>query len=174
MAIFDDRSAALAAYPVTDVGEHSRSEVRVTNTPHRRALVALAAALAVSFGAMQEASAAPNCKPDIFVKNNKDKAIKVLRFKYKVKDRAGTFDEGLANKRLAPGETGDWDKVALQEAAIGNVITSTWVEYRDDTSGVGDPVGDPWGPARLSPEYEHDDGYECQTDRNYWLGVDDD
>ena len=64
--------------------------------------------------------------------------------------------------------------MALQEAAIGNVITSTWVEYRDDTSGVGSPVGDPWGPARLSPEYKHDDGYECQTDRNYWLGVDDD
>ena len=37
MAIFDDRSAALAAYPVTDVGEQSKSEVRVTNTSHRPA-----------------------------------------------------------------------------------------------------------------------------------------
>ena len=133
---------------------------------HRGALVAIVAALAVSFGATPQAGAADlTCKPDVFAKNRKAASIKVTRFEYTVLGR--TYTEGLANKRLAPGEEVDWDKVRLQHAAIGNVITSTRIEYKDDTGGVGSPIGDPYGPPRWSDPHPHTSSYPCLTDRNY-------
>ncbi|RZL89435.1 MAG: hypothetical protein EOP82_19810 [Variovorax sp.] len=133
---------------------------------HRGALAALAAALAMSFGAMPQASAdGLKCRIDLYAKNRTPASIKVTRFEYTV--RGNTYTEGLANKRVAPGEEVDWDKVSLQHAAIGNVITSTRVEYKEDTSGVGSPIGDPYGPPKWSAPHTHTSNYPCATDRNY-------
>ena len=164
MAIFNNMTTELAAYPVTNVGERSTFKVRVTNTTHRRALVALAAVLAVSFGATSQAGAAGlACKPDVHVTNNKGKSIKVLNFRYTVNGTEHT--EALDNKRLAVGETGDWLNVNLQEVADGIVIDSTRVQYKDDTSGVGSPVGDPYGPPRFSVSFPHT--FTCGANHNY-------
>ena len=133
---------------------------------HRGALIAVAAALAMSFGAIPQASADNlKCKIDVYTMNRKPASIKVIRFEYTVLGK--TYTEGLANKRVAPGEEVDWDKVSLQHAAIGNVITSTRVEYKDDTSGVGSPIGDPYGPPKWSKAHPHTSSYPCMTDRNY-------
>jgi hypothetical protein len=120
MAFFDDMSAASAAYPMTDVGEQSTSKVRVTNTTHRRALIALAAALAVSFGATSQAGAAGlACKPDVFVENAKGASIKVLRFEYtvlgKVHTEALATATGRHHRQSAQSEGGG-------EAALGQAL----------------------------------------------------
>ena len=84
---------------------------------------------------------------DVVVENKKDISIKVLRFAYTVLDKSEPyFVEPLANKRLAPGSERP-GRPRSWEAAEGNVITRTWVEYKPDTSGVGSPIGHPYGPA---------------------------
>ncbi|MEO8249079.1 MAG: hypothetical protein ABI589_06885 [Burkholderiales bacterium] len=138
-----------------------------TTAIHRRALVTLAAALALSLGAASPAFAVPACKIDVFVKNEQSASIKVLRFKYSVKDKSGTFIESLSNKRLAPGETEEWPNQALREAGEGNLITNTWVEYKRDNSGAGDG----YGPPEWSKPFPHSSTYTCLNDRNYWLAA---
>ena len=54
-------------------------------------------------------------------------------------DEFDPWRDSLSNKRLAPGEEDDWDKVRLQHAAEGNWIVSTRVQYRNDTSGASNP-----------------------------------
>jgi hypothetical protein len=151
----------------------SNLKVRVTNTSHRYRLAAVAAALTVSFGAASQAGAADlNCEPDVVVENKKDISIKVLRFAYTVLNKSEPYYvESLANKRLAPGERETWPTQKLKEAADGNVITHTWVEYKPDTSGVGSPIGDPYGPADWSDDHTHSLTYACFKGRDYYVSV---
>jgi hypothetical protein len=132
------------------------------NLPRRHGLCAFVAALALPFGAPPQAAANDlACPADIFVMNRKGASIKVLKFEYTV--RGKTYTEGLDNKRLAPGEEEEWHSVKLQHAAIGNVISSTRVEFKDDNSGAGDG----YGPPRWSAPHPHTDSYECIKGRNY-------
>ena len=142
-----------------------------TCTTRCRKLAALAGVLALCLGATSPALAVPACKIDVFVKNEQSASIKVLRFKYWVKDKPGDHFESLSNKRLAPGETAEWPNQALRQAGEGNLITNTWVEYKRDTSGVGSPIGDPYGPPEWSKPFAHSSTYVCLNDRNYWLAA---
>ena len=84
------------------------------------------------------------CAPSIIAHNNKEIAIKVIRFKYKVAGDNTTWYEALDNKVLAAGEQDKtWRRVTLQHAARGIVITETAVEYKNDNSGSGDGFGAP-------------------------------
>jgi hypothetical protein len=167
MAFFHDMSAASAADPVTEVDEQSRSNARGAKPTQRRALVALAATLALSFGVTSQADAGDlKCEPDVFVKNNKATAIKVLRFEYTVLGKEEKV-ESLVNKRLAPGETEEWPTQKLKEAAEGNAIISTRVEFKNDNSGGGDG----WGSPKWSLPHGHSESYKCFRGTNYWLGV---
>lgn len=138
----------------------------------RRTLCTVAAALAVSFGALSQAHAANlACKPDIFAKNRKAAAIKVVGFEYTTKatgegSKSDPWRESLSNKRLAPGEEVDWNKVKLQHAAEDNWIRSTRVQFRNDTSGASNP-SDAWGELVWSDWHDHNETYRCLTDRNY-------
>lgn len=127
---------------------------------HRHALATLAAALAVSFGAASPAVAARiECKPTIKVENKKPASIKVLKLEYTVLGKA--HDEGLDNKRLAAGEEDEWRSVRLQDAAIGNVISATRVQFKNDNSGAGDG----YGPAVWSKSFPH--SFNCGDNHNY-------
>ena len=126
----------------------------------RRTGIALAAALALSFGATAPARANKlACKPNVRVTNQKGASIKVLRFLYTV---GGTeYSEGLTNKRLAPDETENWPSQTLQNAATGIVITSSRIEYKNDNSGAGDG----YGPPVMSSPFPH--SYTCNASHNY-------
>jgi hypothetical protein len=136
----------------------------IQNTTHRRALVALATAvavtttLAVSFGATpQSAVAGVKCQPNVRVTNKKGASIKVLNFKYKI-GSSTIYTEGLGNKILTPNETENWPSQTLNQAANGVVITSTAVEYKDDTgSGYGSPRTSAWFPH----------SFTCAANHNY-------
>jgi hypothetical protein len=138
----------------------------------RRTLCAVTAALAVSLGAMSQAHAADlACKPDIFAKNRKAAAIKVVGLEYTTQatgkgSKTDPWPEALSNKRLAPNEEADWNKVKLQHAAEDNWIRSTRVQYRNDTSGASNP-SDAWGEVVWSEWHDHTETYRCLTDRNY-------
>jgi hypothetical protein len=148
----------------------SNLNVPVTNTSHRYRLAAVAAALTVSFGAASQAGAAGlECKADIVAENKKDISIKVLRFEYEVLGK--TYTEPLANKRLAPGERETWPTQKLAHAANGNLITTTRLEYKDDTSGTGSPIGDPYGPPKWSDYHPHTPTYVCFNGRDYYISV---
>ena len=118
----------------------------VGSPQRRRTLCVVAAALAVSFAALAPVHAANlACKPDIFAKNRKAAAIKVVAFEYTTQasgegSKSDPFRESLSNKRLAPGEEEDWNKVKLQHAAEDNWIRSTRVP---STANGGCPTGDP-------------------------------
>jgi hypothetical protein len=137
---------------------------------HRCAMGVLAAGLAIStggaaalFGAQSPAIAALKCKPDLIVTNDRAAAIKVTKIQYEVLGQ--THIDGITNKRLAPGETEEWRTVSLKDAAKGNVITNIRYEFKPDTSGVGSPIGDPWG----SPQWSVWQGHAalCDTGLNY-------
>ncbi len=134
--------------------------MRSCNRIHRRTLAALATALATSFGAISPADAANiECKPNVRVTNKKGASIKVLKLEYTVLGKA--YNEGLANKRLAPNETENWPGQKLGHAATGIVVSSTRVEYKDDNSGAGDGYGAPhWSPAVTHT-------YTCGPEHNY-------
>jgi len=133
-----------------------------TVTIGRRALVAIAAALALSLGVTSQARAA-DCKPNVRVVNHKGASIKVLRFLYTVGGQE--FSESLADKRLAVSETEDWPSQRLNGASVGQVITSSRVEFKNDTSGVGSPIGDPYGPPVMSRPFPH--SFQCNDLHNY-------
>jgi hypothetical protein len=138
-----------------------------TTVLHRRAraLAPLAAALALGLGAASQAQAVPACKIDLVVRNDQPKSVKVLRLEYTV--LGVKHYEPLLNKRLAPGETEDWQNQALQHAAEGAYISNTRVEYKEDNSGAGDG----YGPPKWSDYFPHTPGYLCYDDRDYWLAV---
>jgi hypothetical protein len=141
--------------------------VAVTNTRHRCRLAAVVAALVVSFGSASQAGA--NCAADVVVENKKPLAIKVLRFEYRVGGK--TFTEPLANKRLAKGERETWRTQNLGHVNDGQVITTTRVEFKEDTSGVGSPIGDPYGPPKWSDYHDHSSTYICFDGRDYYVSV---
>src|SRR5262245_52323516 len=100
----------------------------------RSALFGVAAVFATSLAIAPAAHANKlACDATLEVINKKPTAIKVLSFHY-VAGRKEQ-NEGLANRKLAPGEKEEWKNQKLQNVATGNPITSAWVEYRDDTSG---------------------------------------
>ncbi len=136
----------------------------IQNTTHRRALVALttavalATALTVSFGATsQPAAAGVKCQPNVRVTNKKGASIKVLNFKYKIGTNT-IYTEGLTNKILTPNETENWPSQRLSAAANGVVLTSTAVEYKDDTGGG-------YGSPRTSAWFPH--SFTCGSNHNY-------
>jgi hypothetical protein len=138
------------------------------NANHRRLLVALTTTLALtfgatlSFGAMSPATAAGvHCQPTVKVTNNKGASIKVLRFLYKV-GSSQTYTEGLGNRIVTPGETEIWSSQTLNNAATGVVVTSTAVEYKDDT-------GRGYGPPRTSNWFPH--SFTCASNHNYIQGI---
>lgn len=141
----------------------------IQNTTHRRALVALATAvavttaLAVSFGATPQAAVAVvNCKPNVRVTNKKGASIKVISFKYKIGSNT-IYTEGLGNKILTQNETENWSSQTLNNAANGVVITSTAVEYRDDTGpGYGSPRTSAWFPHSFTCAASHNYIQEVQ------------
>lgn len=123
-------------------------------------VAALGAALAVSFGATPSAGAADlACHPTVIATNNKGASIKVLAFRYTVAGKEWT--EALDNKRLAVGETDDWNSVKLQHAASGIRITSTRLEIKNDNSGEGDG----YGPMVLTPPINRP--YICTDGHTY-------
>ena len=88
------------------------------NTTRRHLPTALAAAVAVSFGATSPAVA---------------------------NDTIHT--EGLTNKILSPNETENWPSQTLNDAATGVVITSTAVDFQDDNGpGYGPTQTSAWFP----------------------------
>jgi hypothetical protein len=161
MAIYDDMTRGLTSSPVTGVGEQSTFKARLKNTRHRRALLALAAMLAVSLGATPRTGAqALACKPNVRVVNLRGvgtAAIKVLSFKYKVGDNT-VYTEPLANKILTPYQTENWPSQTLNHAPNGTVITSSAVELQID-NGPG------WGPSFTSAWFPHTFG--CGARHNY-------
>lgn len=121
-------------------------------------LIALAAVLAVSFGATSVASATVKCKPNVRVINEKGASIKVLNFKYKI-GTSTIYTEGLDNKIVAAnGGTENWPSQTLDDAANGVVITSSAVEFKDDT-------GSGYGPPRMSSWHPH--SFVCGPTHNY-------
>jgi hypothetical protein len=144
--------------------QSGRNIMATLNHIHRHPLAALAAALAVSFGAVSQAGAAGlACKPDIYVKNRKPASIKVLKLEYMVEGDPRRYPEALDNKRLAPGEEDHWSRVKLGEAAVNIWITQTRVQFKNDNSGAGDG----YGPPKWSDWHTHTEGYKCQDGRNY-------
>jgi hypothetical protein len=126
------------------------------------ALNAFAAAVGVAASASAHASL--KCKPDISVNNNKTHAIKVLRVEYTTGGKA--YNEGLANKTLARNTSGlddqhTWKSQTLPKVAVGNPITATRIEYKEDNSGSGDG----FGPARWSGSFAHTG--DCSNSRTY-------
>ncbi|MBD1845331.1 hypothetical protein H6F89_18350 [Cyanobacteria bacterium FACHB-63] len=141
----------------------------IQNTTHHRVLVALTTALAVTFGAALPFSATSpataagvKCQPSVRVTNKKGASIKVLRFLYKVGGNK-VYTEGLANKILTPNETENWSSQTLNNAATGVVVTSTAVEYKDDTgSGYGSPRTSAWFPHSFTCGSNHNYIHEIQ------------
>ena len=129
----------------------------IFNTTHRHLLGALAAALALSFGATSPAVANVKCKPNVRVTNQKGASIKVINFKYKIGNNT-VHTEGLANKILTQNETENWPSQSLNDAATGVVITATAVDFQDD-NGPG------YGPTRTSAWFPH--SFTCNDSHNY-------
>ena len=127
----------------------------------KTSLIALAVALAVSFGATPAGAGGLECEPDVYVENRKGASIKVLKFEYTVNGTKHV--ESLVNKRLAPGEEEHWFGQKLSEAATGILITSTRVQYKNDNSGAGDG----YGPPVWSDSHPHTPTYVCLAGRNY-------
>lgn len=154
----------------SDVGHSARARVH-------RGLVTAAVACALSFGLVPNIGAAKlACKPDLYVKNEKSRAIKVIAFEYKVeeKNQEGEMEkkdyrEGLANKKLAPGETEDWPSQKLQNVAEFNPVLAIRVEYRNDTSGEK-KRSDPWGPKYWS-KWRYFRIGDCENGRDYEVTV---
>jgi hypothetical protein len=148
-------------------------QIEGANPPLRRRLALIVAAWAVSCGALSSAHAAGlTCHADVYAKNRKPAAIKVVKFEYTTREQ-GTDVEELTNKRVAPGEEVDWNRVRLEKAAEGNVIIYTRIAYRNDTSGASNP-SDSWGPIKWSERHPHSDSYKCLDDRNYAHYIDSD
>jgi hypothetical protein len=135
--------------------------------------LAAAVVVVVSFGMFTPVEAVDlSCHPDIFVKNLKPTAIKVLRIEYTHTngDKSSTTDnEGLANKKLSKNEKNTWKSQKLQHASEGLPITSTRIEYKDDTSGVKN-LSDPWGPAVWSKSFPHEGN--CTSTTTYHQDID--
>ena len=127
------------------------------NTTRRHLLTALAAAVAVSFGATSPAVANVKCKPNVKVTNLKGASIKVINFNYKIGNNT-IHTEGLTNKILSPNETENWPSQTLNDAATGVVITSTAVDFQDD-NGPG------YGPTQTSAWFPH--SFTCTNTHNY-------
>jgi hypothetical protein len=136
----------------------------IQNTNHRRRLVALTTTLALTFVATlpfvvtsPATAVGVHCKPTVKVTNNKGASIKVLRFLYKV-GGSKIYTEGLGNRIVNPGETEIWSSQTLNNAATGVVVTSTAVEYKNDTgSGYGSPRTSAWFPH----------SFTCASNHNY-------
>lgn len=134
------------------------------NATYRRVLAALTMALAVSFGATvpfgatsPATAAGVKCQATVKVTNKKGASIKVLRLLYKVGGNT-VYTEGLLNKVLTPNETETWSSQTLNNAATGVVVTSTAIEYRDDTGrGYGSPRTSEWFPH----------SFTCAPNHNY-------
>ena len=127
------------------------------NTTRRHLLTALAAAVAVSFGATSPAVANVKCKPNVKVTNLKGASIKVINFKYKIGNNT-IHTEGLANKVVDTKDTEDWPSQTLNDAATGVVITSSAIGYQDDT-------GPGYGPTKTSAWFPH--SFTCNDTHNY-------
>ena len=163
MAFFDDMTAALAANPATDVGEHTTFKVRVGNPTHRRALVALATMLAVSLGATSQVGAgALACKPSVTVTNYLVPDIKVLNFKYKIGSNT-VYTEGLRNEILSTYGDHEWPSQTLDYAATGVVITESAVEFQIRTSnGWATPQTSVWFPHSFACGANHHYNHEIR------------
>jgi hypothetical protein len=111
----------------------------------------------VCLGVTQVNAANLKCKPNVEVINGKGAAIKVLSFRYTTSNGAENT-EGLANDKLSAKVTQGtkktdrhtWKNQTLGDVAEHNPITSTRIEYRDDTSGTGNG---PWGTPHFSDPF---------------------
>jgi len=135
-------------------------------------IITAAAALMAAF-APQAGAENLKCQAAVEVFNDKPTAIKVLKFAYQTPD--GTCNskdgcnEGLSNKKLAPGESATWPLQTLDKVAEGNPIKAVAVEYQDDTSGQKS-LSDPWGKAHWS--YWHlKPGDDCKDGHTYKVHV---
>jgi hypothetical protein len=112
--------------------------------------IGFTSALLVSFGTTpQPAVAGVTCKPDVSVTNRRTdiSSIKVLNFKYRIGSDPKVYTEPLLNRVLNKNETEKWGNQWLSNAANGVVITSTAIEYKEDTgSGFGNPKLSSWFP----------------------------
>jgi hypothetical protein len=144
---------------------NGKSKINLLQKNQRRVLAILVAALAmaVSFGSKpQTAVAGVQCKPNVRVTNKKGASIKVLNFKYKI-GNSSIYTEGLVNKVLTPNETENWPSQTLGNAATGVVITSTAIEYKNDTGrGYGPPVTSAWFPHSFTCNDNHNYIHEIQ------------
>jgi hypothetical protein len=136
----------------------------IQSTPHRRALLAFAGALAFASGATTLLSntspvvaAGVHCNADVSVTNNKGASIKVLNFKYKIGSGA-VYTEELSNEIVMPGKSYTWKNQSMNNAATGVVITDIALEYKDDT-------GKGYGPAQKSPWVSRT--HPCDASSNY-------
>jgi hypothetical protein len=138
------------------------------------ALTAITAAAALMVAFAQKASAEDlKCEAGVEVFNDKTTAIKVLRFAYKTPDgqckSKDGCNEGLSNKKLAPGESATWPLQTLGNVAEGNPVNAVAVEYQDDTSGQKSP-SDPWGKAHWS-NWHLKPGNDCKDGHTYKVHV---
>jgi len=111
--------------------------------------------------APQATADSAKCRPNVRATNNKPTAIKVTKFKYKVAGSNEVFTESLVNKKLTSGETENWPSQTLRYATKGVVVSSTAIEYKNDTSGAGDG----WGAPVTSNWFDHT--FECGDNHNY-------
>jgi hypothetical protein len=125
--------------------------------------IGFTSALLVSFGTTpQPAVAGLACKPDVSVTNQRTdlSSIKVLNFKYRIGNDPKVYTELLLDRVLSKNETEKWASQRLGNAANGVVITSTAIEYKEDTgSGFGSPKLSVWFPHNFtcgtSSTYRH-------------------
>jgi hypothetical protein len=123
--------------------------------------IAFTTGLLISFGSMSRpAVAGQTCTPDVSVTNRRTdiSSIKVLNFKYRIGSDPKVYTEGLLNNVLTRNETERWNNQRLGSAVNGVVITSTAIEYREDTgTGFGSPKLSVWVPH----------SFTCGTSRTY-------
>jgi hypothetical protein len=147
-------------------GRNAALERRREMSKSSLGLFMVAAIGLVAVTAPSASAANLKCKPTVKATNNKQAAIKVTKFKYKVAGGNEIYTEGLVNKRLAPGETEDWPSQTLGHAATGVVVSSHAVEYKNDNSGAGDGWGPPQTSAWITRTYTCNDNHTYPTDVN--------
>jgi hypothetical protein len=127
----------------------------------RLGFVVMAVAGLAGTAAPRATADSDDCQPNVRVINNKPTAIKVTKFKYKIQGSPEVFTESLLNKNLSSGETENWPSQRLRFANKGVIVSSSAVEYKNDTSGSGSA----WGSPQLSDWFPH--SFTCGDNHNY-------
>lgn len=131
-----------------------------------RTLIAAAALGALGMSTTGASAANLHCRPDVKVINDKPASIKVLNFKYRVKNKTGDFEEGLNNRKIgANGDHETWKSQRLNNAAEDNEITEIAIDYKNDNSGAGDG----YGPRTPSGWFAQTG--TCDNDRTYTVTI---